>query len=168
MNPCSKKFRRLIEINGINNVIIHSFGLGNEDSKKPFYRPPDINLGIGFFVPGFSEENTPDSALEIHKRDDVLEYSGIGPVGLITMDIEGYEKPALLGLQRTLRKDRPVSSIRTDRESPKFDQYQEQRRSPKPFTTAVPFCLLRRGNGRGYRRVQFQPGDQIRFDTRSG
>ena len=165
--PVLKRFRRLIEINGIKNVIIHSFGLGNEDSKKPFYRPPNINLGIGSFVPDFSKENTPDSALEIHKGDDVLEYSGIGPVGLIKMDIEGYEKPALLGLQRTLRKDRPVIAFELTVNPQSSISIKNKDDLQNLFPPQYRFVFFGAGTDADTGAYSFSPGDQIRFDTRS-
>ena len=164
--PVLKKFRRLIEINGIENVVIHSFGLGNEDSKKLFYRPPDINLGIGSFVPDFSRENTPDSALEIRKGDDVLEYSGIGPVGLIKMDIEGYEKSALLGLQRTLRKDRPVVAFELTVNPQSAISIQNREDLQSLFPSKYGFVFFSKGSDVDTGAYSFSPGDQIRFDTR--
>lgn len=164
--PVLKKFRRLIEINGIKNVVIHPFGLGNEDSKKPFYRPPDSNLAQGSFDPSFSGDNTPDSALEIHKGDDVLEYSGIGPVGLIKMDIEGYEKPALLGLQRTLRKDRPIVhfELSVNPQSPISIKNKEDLQSL--FPPQYGFVLFGTGTDADTGAYGFSPDDQIRFDAR--
>jgi len=106
--PVLKKLRRHVEINRLKNVVIHPFGLGNENSKQPFYRPPDNNLGMGSFVKEFGSANSPEGILEIRVGDEVLEKAGVTSVALIKMDIEGYEKLGLKGLQRTLRRDRPI------------------------------------------------------------
>lgn len=106
--PVLKKLRRHIEINRLKNVVIHPFGLGNENSKQPFYAPPENNLGMGSFVKEFGSPNPPEEALEIRIGDDVLEKAGVTSVDVIKMDIEGYEKLALKGLDRTLRKHRPI------------------------------------------------------------
>ena len=164
--PVLKKFRRLIEINGIKNVVIHPFGLGNEDSKKPFYPPPDINLGIGSFDPSFSRENKPDSELEIHKGDDVLEHAGIGPVGLIKMDIEGYEKPALLGLQRTLRKDRPIVAFELSVNPQSLISIKDREDLQSLFPPQYGFVFFGTGTDADTGAYGFSPGDQIRFDAR--
>ena len=106
--PVIKRFQRMVEINHIKNVTIYPFGLGNENSEKPFYKPPDNNLGTGSFVDGFKPDNTPQGELEIRIGDDVLEKASVKSVALIKMDIEGYEKLALKGLRRTLERYRPV------------------------------------------------------------
>lgn len=106
--PVLKKLRRNIEINRLSHVVVHPFGLGNENSKQTFYRPPDSNLGMGSFVKEFAAENRPEDTLEIRVGDEVLEKAGVTAVSLIKMDIEGFEKLALKGLARTLGKYRPI------------------------------------------------------------
>jgi FkbM family methyltransferase len=106
--PVLKRLRRHIEINRLANVVIHPFGLGNENSKQPFYRPPDNDLGVGSFVKEFASANSPAAILEIRVGDEVLEKAGVTSVALIKMEIEGFEKLALKGLERTLRRHRPI------------------------------------------------------------
>lgn len=106
--PVLKRFRRMVEINGIKNITIHPYGLGDEHSKKPFFKPPDKNLGAGSFVEGFNTENSNAGVLEIEKGDDAFAKEHITSVAVIKMDIEGYEKLALLGLRHTLIKHRPI------------------------------------------------------------
>ena len=98
----------MVEINGIKNITIHPYGLGDENSKKPFFKPPDSNLGAGSFVEGFSSKNSLEGELEIQKGDDAFAKENITSVSVIKMDIEGYEKLALLGLRQTLVKHRPI------------------------------------------------------------
>jgi FkbM family methyltransferase len=106
--PVLKKFNRMVEINGIKNIAIHPYGLGEENSSKPFFRPPEKNLGAGSFVDGFNVANTREGTLEIAKGDDAFAKEKIDVVSIIKMDIEGYEKPALGGLRLTLSKHRPI------------------------------------------------------------
>lgn len=106
--PVLKRFRRMVENNGIKNIAIHPFGLGDENRKKPFYRPADKNLGTGSFIEGFNSDNSFEGELEIQVGDDVFAKDHIDSVALVKMDIEGYEKLALNGLRRTLKKNRPI------------------------------------------------------------
>jgi FkbM family methyltransferase len=106
--PVLKRFRRMIELNHIKNIVVHPVGLGDQNAKKPFYKPVEKNLGTGSFVEGFTSDNTYDGELEIRIGDEALEQAGVGSAALIKMDIEGYEKLALRGLRRTLWRDRPI------------------------------------------------------------
>ena len=106
--PVLKRFRHMVERNGIKNISIHAYGLGDENSKKPFFKPGQNNLGTGSFVEGFKPENSLEGELEIEKGDDAFAKERITSVSVIKMDIEGYEKPALRGLQQTLIKHRPI------------------------------------------------------------
>ncbi len=118
--PILKRFRRMVEINGIKNITIHPYGLGDENSKKPFFKPPASNLGTGSFVEGFNSENSLEGELEIQKGDDAFAKEHITSVSVIKMDIEGYEKLALLGLRQTLVKHRPILmfELTTNQNSP--------------------------------------------------
>ena len=58
--PVLKRFRRMVEINDVPNIVIYSVGLGNAHAKMPFHKPPDSNLGTGSFVKGFN----PDCAVK--------------------------------------------------------------------------------------------------------
>jgi len=94
--PVLRWLRRHIEINRLKNIVVHPFGLGNENSIQPFYRP-DNNPSMGSFVNEFAAANS-----------EVREKASVPSVALIKMDIEGYEKLALKGLGRTLGKYRPI------------------------------------------------------------
>ncbi len=106
--PVLLKFRNMIAINELKNITVHPVGLGSENVKKRFYKPHETNIGTGSFVEGFKNENTPYDELEIQKGDDALRKAGVSRVALIKIDIEGFEKPALLGLGQTLSAHRPV------------------------------------------------------------
>ena len=106
--PVVKRFRRMVHLNRIKNIVIHPVGLGERSLKMPFYKPPGWNLGTGSFVDGFKPDNSYAGDLEIQAGDDALEKAGLNSVAVIKIDIEGYEKFALRGLHRTLWKHRPI------------------------------------------------------------
>ncbi len=103
-----ERFRRMIELNSIKNIVIHPVGLRNKNEKIPFFKPPEFNLGTGSFEGRFYSANTPSEELEIVIGDEALEKAGVDQVSLIKIDVEGYEKPVLQGLARTLRLYRPI------------------------------------------------------------
>ncbi|MDH5676595.1 MAG: FkbM family methyltransferase [Myxococcales bacterium] len=108
--PLPRLFEKLpsIEENGIKNITVHAVGLGAERAKLPFFAPPDENLGTGSFVDGYHAENRPLHELEIVVGDEALETASAGPIAMLKVDIEGYEKAALQGLTKTLTRDRPI------------------------------------------------------------
>ena len=89
--PVLKRFRQMVEDNSIKNITIYPFGLGNENSKKPFFRPSGKNLGTGSFLEGFNKGNSYEGELEIRIGDEALEQAKIQSVSIIKMDIEGYK-----------------------------------------------------------------------------
>ena len=62
------------------------------------------------FDPTFKSNNKKKSklSLDIVVGDDAFEKLGIPRVDLIKVDVEGYEKPVLEGLTRTLTAQRPI------------------------------------------------------------
>ena len=106
--PVLKKFQQIVEINRIKNIVLHPYGLGDVNSKKPFFKPIGDNLAAGSFVADFRDSNAYDTELEIRTGDDSVERAGLKSVDLIKMDIEGYERPALKGLRHTLQTYRPI------------------------------------------------------------
>lgn len=105
--PVLEKFRRLVAINDIGNIYIHPVGLGNENGQLPFSEPPDSDTGTGSFLPKGNPSNH-DVSMPLVIGDEWLEKIETTRVDIVKCDIEGYEKPALLGLRHTLEKNRPI------------------------------------------------------------
>ena len=103
--PVLKTFRALMANNSIKNIVIHPVGLGDKAQRLTFESPPRSNLMAGSFV--FVSKTGPHEELEITTGDQALQ-DGVGEVDLMKMDIEGFEKPALRGLAKTLATYRPV------------------------------------------------------------
>jgi hypothetical protein len=73
----------LIELNHIKNIVVHPVGLGDQNAKKPFYKPVEKNLGAGSFVEGFTSDNSYDGELEIGIGNEALEQAGVKSAALI-------------------------------------------------------------------------------------
>ncbi|MEX0617530.1 MAG: FkbM family methyltransferase [Pseudohongiellaceae bacterium] len=107
--PVSDKLRLQIELNHLTNIHIHDVGLSDQAGKLPFYAPTGRNQGIGSFDAGtVSKGNKAIGELELVRGDDYFKEQGIQRVDLMKIDVEGFEKPALAGLNETLRRFRPV------------------------------------------------------------
>lgn len=106
--PVLERFRKSLELNHISNIRIYPVGYSNEEGELPFYAPPESNLGTGSFDASFSTENRLLGYLPLVVGDRHLAAEGISRVDLIKVDIEGYERYALLGLTQTLRTNRPI------------------------------------------------------------
>jgi FkbM family methyltransferase len=163
--PVLKRFRHMIEQNRIKNVVIHPIGLGNENANLPFYQPPSDNLGTGSFERDFSDKNTPVGSLPIRRGDDVLGNAHIGPVTLVKMDIEGYEKPALEGLRRTLNEHRPVVVFELSTTPGHAIRIGSKEQLLSLFPERYAFVFFSTGTNLETGAYGFEPIDQIRFDV---
>lgn len=98
-----------IEDNQLDNVTIHPVGLGAENEQLQYFAPREINTGTGSFVPGHAaDNNTAAGRLEVCIGDEYLAKFDIDDIGLVKIDVEGFERNVLAGLQQTLRANRPL------------------------------------------------------------
>jgi FkbM family methyltransferase len=98
-----------LEANHITNVKVYDFGLGSDNEAKYYYAPRGSNQGTGSFVREHSSANDPTPlSLRLVKGDDFFEGASIEKLDLIKIDVEGFEKAVLLGLERTLVRHRPI------------------------------------------------------------
>ena len=112
--PVLEKLRRNLEKNGLRNIDVHPVGFGNQKGRLPFHAPPASNHGVGSFSSDFAKswrasgsEEALDGQLPLEIGDQYLQEHGITRVDILKIDIEGYEKFALQGLQQTMQRSRP-------------------------------------------------------------
>jgi FkbM family methyltransferase len=98
----------MVMLNHIENIAIHPIGLGDENTQKPFFRPPDGESLTGSFEKNFRSDNAYAGELEIQRGDDAFAKAQIKSPSIIKIDIESYEKLALRGLRETLARNRPI------------------------------------------------------------
>jgi len=106
--PVLKRFNEMINLNGFENIKVYPIGFSNREGSLPYYVPPDNNLGGGGFDPTFTKGSGNLIELPLVVGDNYLESHGINQIDLIKIDIEGFERYALLGLNNTLKKNRPI------------------------------------------------------------
>jgi FkbM family methyltransferase len=106
--PVVKRLRGMIELNGIDTIEVHPVGLAAKGETLRFKEPQKGNMGIGSFEGGLYPPDAEAISLPLVRGDELLRNETSAPIGLMKMDIEGFEKPALEGLKDTLSKHRPI------------------------------------------------------------
>lgn len=108
-NRVRAQLQHQIEANTLSSITVHPLGLSNENARLPFFAPTGNNVGIGSFDAGTtSKGNVSIGELELVRGDDYFPTVGISHIDLMKIDVEGFEKLALEGLQETLRNTRPI------------------------------------------------------------
>lgn len=107
--PVSDRMNHHILLNRIKNISLHAVGLSDKAEELTFYAPTGRNQGIGSFdASTVSKGNTAKDKLMLVRGDDYFQEHKIEAIALMKIDVEGFEKPALTGLRRTLQEQRPV------------------------------------------------------------
>lgn len=105
----SDRLKHHIELNNIDNIALHSIGLSDANAEMDFYAPTGRNQGIGSFDSStLAKGNRVAGQLELVKGDDYFTARNIKGISLMKIDVEGFERPALLGLSETLKQERPI------------------------------------------------------------
>ncbi|KJS07861.1 MAG: hypothetical protein VR73_07780 [Gammaproteobacteria bacterium BRH_c0] len=98
-----------VHANGISHIEVQALGLSNENARLPFYAPTGSNEGIGSFdASTLDKGNRLIGELELVRGDDFFAARSDLTIDLMKIDVEGFEKLALEGLQQTLAKNRPL------------------------------------------------------------
>ncbi len=105
----SEKLERHIRLNQIDNIQLHPIGLSNKKEQLDFFAPTGRNQGIGSFDAGtVSKGNSNLGKLDLVRGDDYLQQLQLQEIALLKIDVEGFEKNVIEGLQDTLQKSRPI------------------------------------------------------------
>lgn len=98
-----------IKLNQLKNIEVVDAGLSDHTGSQVFFAPSGVNAGIGSFDPDSQQKgNQAAGELRLIRGDDYFAEHPPAQIHLIKMDVEGFEKPALQGLENTLKKYRPV------------------------------------------------------------
>jgi len=111
-----EKLVEKITINSITNIIVHPYGLGNEDANLYYYPPINCNSGTGSFI-SVKTESDQAIKLPIKSGDKYFVESELTNIGYIKIDVEGFERFVLRGLQKILARYRPVVFVEWNNES---------------------------------------------------
>ncbi|MDM3407546.1 FkbM family methyltransferase [Citrobacter sp. Cb022] len=106
--PTTKMFnlaKQTISENNINNVVLNKLALGDKHEY--------LKISVNDDFSSLTRENSnvcETENVEVTTLDSYVEANGID-VGLIKVDIEGFEKNFLIGAEETIRKHTPVLII---------------------------------------------------------
>ena len=105
----SKQLEDKISYNNIKKIQLHKVGLGQKDCELDFYAPKGSNTGTGSFVAMHDTQNNQlFGKLQIVNGDHHISSLNLNHIDLIKIDVEGFEKDVLIGLEKTLQKFRPI------------------------------------------------------------
>lgn len=106
-----EQMERNLALNGISNVTVFPFGLSDQAQVLPFYAAGASNLGASSFVAQHGRDNQLIGELKLEVGDAVLAGQDIGSVDIVKIDVEGFERPVLEGMKKTLSKHRPLMVV---------------------------------------------------------
>lgn len=107
--PVREQLLRQLDANRLSHVSVYPVGLGDKNSRLPFFAPSGSNAGIGSFDPGTAAKgNRCIGELALARADDYFPKQPIERIDLVKIDVEGFEKMTLAGMRETLRTTRPV------------------------------------------------------------
>ena len=94
-----------IELNQLEHVAVHGFGLSNDDRMAGFVTNKSGNLGAGTFE---LDGQPADFELPLKHGDPVISDLGLPSIDLVKIDVEGHESQILRGLRDSFDKYRPI------------------------------------------------------------
>ena len=100
-----------IDLNKLKNVNVHPIALGKRNEELKFYAPSDTscNAGTGsLFSQHETGSNRPYGTVQVKNASEHLESLRLQSIDILKIDVEGFEKSVLEGLQPVIKKCKPV------------------------------------------------------------
>jgi len=102
------KIEEKIKMNAAKNMFVHNVGLGEKNIRLPYFSPQGCNKGTGSFIQNYSANNSEKSELlQVVNGDEYISKLELKNIDLIKIDVEGFEKNVLIGLNKTIKKYKP-------------------------------------------------------------
>jgi FkbM family methyltransferase len=97
-----------ITLNGLTNVHIVPFALGEDDTSLAYYPGAGSNSGVGSLIAGFPGVCSDSVTVEVRNGGRLLAAEGLPKIDIMKLDVQGFEANVLKGLGARLRSDRPI------------------------------------------------------------
>ncbi len=140
--PVLEQLRKGIEINLLDNAVVHPIGLGATNEVLEFFEPPHDNQGTGSFVSEFEDRSSGVTELRVVVGDQYLRAQRVERVDLVKIDVEGYEKSVLAGLVETLERQRPIIVMELTVASDLDEPFKSREELVSAFPGTYEFALL--------------------------
>jgi FkbM family methyltransferase len=109
--------REKLTFNGIETVELRELALGEEAGEMTLHHPDfetNANVGTASLHADYSpDNNVRQTMVKIAVGDDYRVEQGLPAPDLIKIDVEGFERQALTGLQRTIKESAPAVLMET-------------------------------------------------------
>ena len=109
--------REKLTLNGIETVALQQLALGEEAGELPLHHP-DFEANANFGTTSLHADYSPDNnvrqtVVRIAIGDDYRAERELPAPDVIKIDVEGFERPALAGLAKTIREAAPAVLMET-------------------------------------------------------
>jgi FkbM family methyltransferase len=107
---CERAVEKLA-LNNLSNARVFPIALGDCEQQLRFYPPSTANQGTGSFVEswgtGANDQEGAPVIMHVVAGDQLLKAEEISDIGIIKIDVEGFEASVCRGLTQTLNRWRP-------------------------------------------------------------
>ena len=104
----SNKLKHHISLNKLKNIKLEQIALSDREEVLDFYAPTGRNQGIGSFDASTTDKgNMAFKQLELIRGDSYFRKHSYS-IRFIKIDVEGFEKKVITGMNETLRGQRPL------------------------------------------------------------
>jgi FkbM family methyltransferase len=107
--------------NNISNIHVYGVALSDHLGKGELHIPMGGNHGMGFIdsdtgaTQSYADHNLEEVKL-VHGDDFIIKHN-IKKVGIVKIDVEGYEKIVLTGLKKMIERDNPILLVEYTKET---------------------------------------------------